>query len=70
MPKILEHVKNDRGLHMNYKFGVIVIQKNIFCRMNKEGTLFWHSDFDQFWKKIFFLEASFSFLSCYGTTHS
>ena len=45
MLKILEHVKNDRGLHINYKFDVIFVQKNIFCRMNKVGILSWYSDF-------------------------
>ena len=70
MSKILENVKNARGTHINYKFDVIFVQKNILYRMNKVGTLFWHSDFDQFWTKIFFLEANFSFLACYGTAHS
>ena len=40
-PKIIEHVKNARRTHINYKFGVIFVHKNIFCRMNKVGTLFW-----------------------------
>ena len=61
MSKVLEHVKNARGTHINYKFGVIFVQKNIFCRMNKVGTLFWHSDFDQFWKKYFFLKQTSHF---------
>ena len=38
-PKILEHVKNARGMHINYKFGVIVVHTNILCRMNK--VWFW-----------------------------
>ena len=48
MSKILEHVKNAKGLHINYKFDVTFAQKNILCRMNNVGTLFWDSDIYQF----------------------